>query len=480
FGKGAAQESSGYGIDIVELYRRVAKRSAMLVNPASCGEIIRDVLRCALSGKTGPVHLNIPADLACRPGEERPVPPALYRSNAKCHDPEAVRRAVGALLEARRPAILAGHGVANSGACNELKLLAEKLGAPVATSPKAKGCFPESHELSLGVMGFAGSPQAETYFTSGEIDVLLVAGSGLGEQVTNAWDARLRPSRTLIQIDIDPDQIGRNYPTEIGLAGDARSVLRELCLQLDEEMRQARFDVPALPRRAELAEFKSRHPRVRDAELLDDLSTPLKPQRLMRELQEAMPEDALLFVDIGSPMAWAIHYLTLDRPRSFFANLGFASMGHAVAAAIGGKLAAPQRPVISLVGDGAFAMNGLEVHAAVEHKIPVIWLVLNNGGYGMVYHGERAQFGGKFVSSRFSRPIQVAAMAESLGALSFSVDAPGQLAAALDAALRSDRPAVIEARVDLEAAPPTAGRFATLDRFLGKSAAPCPKSLVTA
>jgi len=138
-------------------------------------------------------------------------------------------------------------------------------------------------------------------------------------------------------------------------------------------------------------------------------------------------------------------------------------------------LPAPERPVISLVGDAAFAMNGFEVHTAVEHQVPVVWIVLNNGGHGMVYHGERIQFGGRFVSSRFSRPIDVARTAESLGALSYVVEAPDRLGEALAGALKSGRPAVIDARVDIEACPPTANRFETLDRFMGKKEPVPPK-----
>ena len=467
FGKGAAQESSGYAVDIVDLYKTVAKKSVMLVNNAGCGDVIRGLLRSALSGRTGPAHLNLPADLAKKPGAAEIVPPRLYRAPASSFDREAVRRAARALLRAKRPAILAGHGVTLSGAFEELRRLAERLAIPVASSPKAKGCFPEDHVLSLGVLGFAGSPQAEAYFTSGDVDVLLVVGSGLGEQVTNAWDPRLHPSESLIQIDVDCDQIGRNYPTATGIVGDAKSVLTELYFQIARESREKEADTPAEARRAALRLFKAAHPRVTGAELMDDMSTPLKPPRLMKELQEAMPGDALLFVDIGNSMAWAIHYLTITQPRSFFVNLGFASMGHAVAASIGGKLAAPEKPVIALVGDAAFAMNGMEVHTAVENEVPVVWIVLNNGGHGMVYHGERIQFKGKFVSSKFSRPIDVARLAESLGALACRVEEPNQLAGALGAALKSGRPAVIDARVDLEVCPPTARRFETLDRFLG-------------
>lgn len=468
FGKGAAQESSAYAIDVIDLYKPVAKRSVMLINPATIAETMRGLLRSALTGRPGPVHLNIPADLAKRPSRADIVPARHYRVPTQSFDRDAVRRAARLLLDAKRPAILAGHGVALSRASEELRRLAERLVMPVATSPKAKGCFPEDHSLSLGVLGFAGSPQAQDYFTSGDVDVLLVVGTGLGEQVTNAWDPRLLPSEALIQVDVDCDQIGRNYPVATGIVGDAKAVLTELYYQIGREALARETDAPLETRRTQLRNFKAAHPRMSEETSLEDRSLPLKPQRLMRELQEALPSNAILFVDIGNGMAWALHYLRISRPNSFFVNLGFASMGHAVAAAIGGKLAAPGRPVVCLAGDAAFAMNGFEVHTAVENDIPVVWLILNNGGHGMVYHGERVQFKGKFVSSKFSRPINVAGLAESLGALAYVVEKPDELAGILSAALKAGRPAVIDARVDLEAVPPTANRFETLDRFMGK------------
>ncbi len=468
FGRGAAQESSPESVDTTALYRAAAKRSLMLANPAAAARTVDRLLRCALTGRPGPVHLSLPADMAR--AQAGSAPESGPAASAASFDRAAVRSAARALVRARRPAILAGHGVEVSGAWRELRALAERLGIPVATSPKAKGSFPEDHPLSLGVLGFAGSPQARAYLVEEGVDVLLVAGSGLGEQVTDAWDPALCPPGGLLQIDIDPERIGRNYPAAVAMVGDARATLSELGFQVERELRWSARSLELERRSREMADFKARCPRFESPELMEDESLPLKPPRLMRELQDVLPEDALLFVDIGNAMAWAIHYLTLARPHSFVANMGFASMGHAVAAAVGGKLAAPERPVLCIAGDAAFAMNGFEVHTAVEAGAAVVWIILNNGGHGMVYHGERAQFGGKFVSSRFGTRLDLAGAARAMGALGLRVERPGELAGALGLALRSGRPAVIDAAVDLETPPPTARRFQTLNRFLGAGA----------
>src|SRR5690606_31361388 len=194
-------------------------------------------------------------------------------------------------------------------------------------------------------------------------------------------------------------------------------------------------------------------------------SRPIQPQRLMRELEQAMPDDGILFVDIGNVMAWAIHYYQVRTPGTFHINLGLASMGHAVASAIGGKLAAPDRPVVALVGDGAFAMNGMEVHAAVEAKVPVVWIVMNNGGHGMVCHGERLQFKGKFQTGKFRQPLNISKMAEGMGVRTCRVEKPADFSRALREALAANEPVVLDVLTDPEAMPPMAMRIETLDKF---------------
>jgi len=465
FGKGAAQESSPQAVDIVGLYKPVTKASLMLLSADKMSETVRFALRNALSGRPGPVHLNLPADLVKRQVAADFLPPHRYRPCARGFDRGAVKEACRLLARAQKPAILIGHGVYLARAWAEVRRLAERLRAPVATTPKGKGLFPEDHLLSLGVLGFAGCPQAEAALLSDEVDVLMAVGTSLGELATHTWTEKLRPREALIQVDIDPREIGKNYPADVAVVGDAKTILTEILFQLDREFRWKEAGKQAANGERWIGEVKSRTPRYVRAEGFEDLSVPLKPQRLIWELREALPADSLLFVDIGNVMAWALHFLPVFEPGTFHINLGLASMGHAVAGSVGGKLAAPSRNVVALVGDGAFAMNGMEVHTAVEQQIPVVWVVMNNAGHGMVCHGERLQFKGKFSTGRFRCPLDVAAMAEAMGALGFRVERPGELARTLREALASGRPAVIDARIDPEEMPPLALRIETLDRF---------------
>ena len=465
FGKGAAQECSPFGIDVVDLYKPVAKASLMLINADTTAETVRHCLRTALSGRPGPVHLNIPSDLMKKQVKHEPWTPQQYRSMPQAFERTALKEVAERLIRAKHPAFLMGHGVEISGAHEAARRLAEKLAIPVATTPKGKGTFPEDHLLSLGVFGFAGSPQSEAYILSDETDVLVTVGTSLGELATHGWNANLRPNTCLIQIDTDPVEIGKNYPAQLAIVGDANVVLTELFFQVERELRWKDFD-NARPRDEDFVrKFKAQHSRCIAADLLEDRSMPLTPQRVMRELRQALPDDAIVFCDIGSCMSWALHYFPVYKPGTFQINLGFASMGHSIAAAIGGKLAAPDKPVISLVGDASFAMNGMEVHTAVENDIPVIWVVLNNSGHGMVHHGERIQFKGKFSTAEFKHRLDVAGLAKTMGADSVRIDKPDELLQALQQALKNNRPVVLDVRVNINALPPMGLRLATLDKF---------------
>lgn len=464
-GRGAIQEGGVQGVDVTDLFKPLTKSSMMLMRADKMGETIRYLLRVAMSGRPGPVHLNIPADLAkARVPAETVIP--QFHAGSSYFDPELVKKAVKHLLRAKNPAILVGNGINMSGAYEELKELSEKLRIPVATTVKAKGAFPEDHVLSLGVFGFAGSPRAEAYLLSGEVDVLLAVGTSLGEDATNGWDPRLNPTRALLQIDVDPHTIGNNYPVKVALMGDAGAILREI---MDQIKHESQWMEPGQRSLEKIREFRAQYPWCVDEAKMDSEAVPIKPQRLMRDLNESLADDAIVFVDMGNCMSWAFHYLKMAHPHSFFHCLGFASMGHAAAACIGAKLAAPHRPVISVLGDAAFAMNGMEVHTACEYDIPIIWLVQNNGGHGMVYHGEKIQFGGRFHNSLFRNPIDICKVAEALGAQAYRITRPGELGRVMERALASNKPTVIEAMVDIEEVPPIGSRFKSLNRFFDDS-----------
>ena len=456
FGMGAFQESGPETVDLVGLFRSVTKWSTMLSHPDRMGATIRAALRIMQSGAPGPVHINIPLNFISQPVEDELIPSTRYRASTELFDRRSIRDAAELLLAARRPAILAGHGVNLSQAWAPLRALARRLEIPVATTFKAKGVLPEDDPLSLGVFGSSGAAATREYLLGAETDLLFVVGSSLGEDSTCGFDPRLARKESFLQLDIDPCVIGRNFPVTVPMIGDGGAVLTELLYEIERRLRAAPRERarPPLPIRSIPSPASDHGP------------AGLKPQCVLRELRAALPRDAVVFVDNGSIRAWSGLHFPVYRERSFFVNMGLASMGYAVAASVGGKLAQPERTVVALVGDAAFAMNGMEVHTAVEHGVSVIWVVINNGGHGMIYHGERAQFGGKFCSSVFSRPLDVAAVARGLGARSVRVERPGELARALREARNAGGPVLIEVMTDRAEPPPMGDRVRALQKEL--------------
>lgn len=469
FGKGSLQESSSEGVDIVEMLKPITKFSVMLSHPNLAGEVIRKALRLALSGRPGPVHINIPVDLMQKPVEgvhaEAQVSGA-YRSSSQALDPRRVDEAVEYLLSAQRPAMLIGNGVNHARAYEEVRALAEEWVIPVATTNKAKGAFPEHHNLALGVFGFAGTPLADRYLLSEKVDVLVVIGTGLGEVNTHAWDRRLLPSKALIQIDIDPHEMGKNYPVTVGLVGDAQGILQALLERLRYQARWLNQSQKMTPRLTmeEFLVIKRDFGMFLEPEKMTDEAVPLKPHRVMRELRQSLPDDAVVFCDMGSHTAWALHYFPCYRPRTFFHNFNFAAMGHGTASVVGGQLAAPEVPAVAIVGDACFTMNGMEVATAVNHHVPAIWVVLNDARLGLVHMGQKLQFREKYIASSVQR-LDIVKIAEGLGARGFRVTRPGELIQLMPEALELKAPVVFDVYIDPDEIPPVGSRIKALNKF---------------
>lgn len=458
FGKGAVQDSTQEGVDMVEVYRRTTLYSAMVFSPQLADTMFRKAFSAALSGRRGPVHLSLPSDVVAAPVDVENIDIGFGASHAPARywDRDGVKEAARLLASARKPAMLLGAGALWSDAADEIAELANLLTMPCATSPKAKGMYPENGDLALGCFGFGGSPRAEAYLLDEDIDVLLSVGHSFNEMGTQAWNQRLGQGRTIIQVDIDPRQFGKNYSQVLPLQGDAKVVLRELLYELQRVHRISETE-RALRAKA-FAGFCRDRPLVEEPEKMESCALPLKPQRLMADLRRALPEDTIFFVDIGSNLAWTLHYLRITRPGTFYAAIGYSSMGFGVAASIGGKLAAPNRPVVAIVGDGGFLMHGMEVATAVNHHVPVIWVVLNDAGLGMVRHGQRMSPRALEVCHSFER-VDFKALATVLGARGVRVTRPGEINTEMMAEIiAGGQPTVIDVVIDAEEAPPIGSR----------------------
>ncbi len=404
--RGAMQDSSSNSIDSVALMRTITRWSARVDSAAGATGAAEQAMRAATGPRPGPVFLSLPLDVGTARGRSIPLsigdpapPPAP--------DPMACREIAQRLRRAKRPLLIAGNGA--RGAAAELRLLAEYAACPVATTPHAKGVFPERHPLHLGGIGFGGHPSVTAYLAAGP-DVVCIVGSRLGDFATGAWNLPLTGTEATYQIDREPWLIGRNYPVTLGIVGDARAALLAM-------LEGASTDAPPL---REVAGIR----RVDEDSSASD-QVPLRPARVFAALQEAFP-DAFWASDQGEHCAYALHYLRIDEPNQFRSLVGFVSMGTGIGLAIGARVAMPRRTVIGVCGDGGFAMHAGEVLTCVEHGIDVILVILNDGRWNMVHHGFQSVFG-REPKGMPVRVADLAGVARDFGAVGVRIERPEDL-----------------------------------------------------
>jgi acetolactate synthase-1/2/3 large subunit len=449
-GRRAAQDGSTLGIDVAAISRPATALSVGVASPSEAVTALEEAVRRAMYERK-PAHVSIPLDVqrASVAAGTGPRPRAACAELATL-SPTGVRRAVELLrAPGQRVALLVGRGASDARA--EILKLAEQLGAPVATTCGGKGLFPERHPLSLGVFSFGGGPLGRAVMTSG-LDVLLAIGTGLGEFATMNYSEALKPQRALIHVDREPSVFGRNYQS-VPVCGDAREVCRALLAELAG-------DAPAaFP--PWLSAMQAKHQRLAEPEKLDDSAVPIRPERLMRELENALPKDACLVADIGTSCLFVAHCVRLSPPQRCYIPMVWSCMGHPLGAALGVRIGA-DRPTICVAGDAAFLATGLELHAAVEQGVSnFVWVVLSNRGHGLVRLGTAAIIGDDHgvEDGTFGFCPDVAQIARALGAAAISVRHPDELAPALAHGLACGRPCVIDVHVDPSAKPPMADRI---------------------
>ena len=448
-----------------EMYRHITKYSSTIPSPSAVPSQLRRALRAALTGKPGPVHLNIPVSFWDKVVSEDSFSPKTYRPETRMFDRSAVQRATSALLGARQPVFLVGSGVEISGAEFNLQSLAELIPAMVATSPRAKGVFPEDHPLSLGVFGFAGHKIAREMILDPGVDVLMTIGTSLKERdAIESHTGISRPS-CLIQLDVDPDTVGRQCPVDIPLVGDATAILTEIVYHTHRYIRDGASHRSKWSLKQPAPIWTERC--IRPDLIYSDM-VPVTPQRWRSDLQEVLPGDAVVFSDIGSHMLFNIHYLCIRQGQKFILNSGFGSMGHGTASPVGASLADPQRPVFAIVGDGCFTMNGMELITAAQYDVPVVWIVENNNMHGITWHGSK-QAGKRLPmdSVRYRKNLDIAGIASAMGLLSFVVEKPGEMQRVVPEALAAPGPSLIEVRINGEIPPQLGEKDKSIAGFEG-------------
>ena len=444
---GQMYRSSFQELDQLGIFRPVCKEVLPVNSPERAPEILRDAFRVAASGKMGPVYVDLPRDLL-NAGEVDVdlIAPASYRPAQRPEgDARRIADAAALLAKAKRPVLIAGGGVDWGRAEADALRLAETLGAAVVTSYGHNDAVPNSHLLYVGAIGRAGAPEAEE--ACRQADVVLALGTRLGH-FTTFYDNRTVPkAAAIIQVEIDQREIGRNFPVDVGILGDAGAVASSLAQRLEgavppEEVERRRAGVVALRRR--------RRDRIDADAKLDGL--PMKPQRVYVELRRVLPDNTAVVFDAGGGPAFGFDRIDYHTPRSMYTTIDLACVGSALPHAIGVKMGEPERPVVSISGDGGFFMNAQELETASRWSVPVVNIVMNNNSWGSEKAYQRELYGGRYVEADLTNP-RFDKLAEMCGGRGFYAERPEDVAEAVSEALASDVPTVIEVPVDPDELP---------------------------
>jgi len=443
-------------IDDVPAFEPVTKFNATIDDVARFPDMMRQAFRAATSGTPGPVHLQFRGNEGQLDLEEAEMEPLTEERFARVPpfrpepDRDSVLAALKALHNAERPVIVAGGGVRASGAAAELVALAEALQIPVATSLNGKDSIPGNHPLSVGVVGTYSRESANRVVN--RADLVCFIGTETGGMTTHFW-AVPKIGTPAVQIDIDAEALGRNYPLEAAVNGDAKVTLARMLEPADR--------ASAAKRKAWVAEAqgicKEWAAKYKGALTSDAL--PIRPERLCAELTRHVPDDAIVVVDTGHAGMWMGGMFDLTSPRqSYMRSAGH--LGWAFPAGLGAKCAAPERPVVTFTGDAGFWYHIAEVETAVRWKINAVTVVNNNGsgnqskrGFDRVYGGEQTE-GGRSLWT-FNK-MNFARLAEDMGAVGIRVEKAGEIAPAIAQALKADRPVVIDVVTDIDALAPLA------------------------
>ena len=426
--------------DLVGIFKPFTNMAVQVNQTQRIPEMMRSAFRSALSGKPGPVFLDFPRDLLDNQTLDWDVEaPETYRAVGERTqgDAAAIQRAVDLLKKAQRPLLLTGGGVIDSEASDVAVELAELLDMAVVPSYGHNDTFPNSHRLYVGPPGGRGAGEAGEAIN--QADVIIALGTRMN-QATTGWNSSvLNPRTALIQVDIDPQEIGRNHPVNVGIVGDARAVSQQLLQSLRQDFPEGR----ANPNwRSEIESLSARRRARLNAEV-ELTADPMMPQRFYLELAKVMPKDCMVTIDAGVAAGLSYDRVSYELPRTMFNYAGQGGLGMGLCVGLGTKLGRPDRPAISLQGDGGFLYTSQELNTAVRKGIPLVSIVLNNSCHGAEKAQQQRYYDEKYIGVDLENP-RFDKLAEVYGATGFYVERPEDVGDAVSAALALGGPSVIE------------------------------------
>ena len=446
--RGTFQDASQATLDDTAVMAPLTRLSKTVATAKNLNHWFRHALTTMWAQPRGPVHLSLTHDALVGESAADYVAVAGFFAHAWRLSTEAAETALQLLADKAgaksRIAILAGAGVEHDAAAARLKEIAERWSIPVATTLRAKGVFPEDHALSLGVFGYAGTRHATAAILGGELDCLLVLGSGFNERDTMHWTVRERSKAFMIHVNTDMEELTANGDLGHVVPGSVHAFL---------DLMHARADViaPALaaaePRRREWLSAIKAKPRLYDVENLSRASAPIHSAAAVAALRKAFPRDGIVLVDSGAHRAFAGHYWSAYAPRTYISATNLGPMGWAIPAAVGVQCARPGRRVAVITGDGCMQMHSIEVQTAARYRLPIVYVVINNSALGNVWLRAR-QYGALPAELTSIPDHDWAGFARALGAQGFTVREPAELASTFEKALAAGTAALIDVKAD--------------------------------
>lgn len=416
--------------DITGITLPIVKHSYLVKDVRQLAPAIRSAFHIATTGRPGPVLIDLPKDVTLAQAEFQ-YPPQIsfrgYRLPEK-YSATQIYQAAKAIGESRRPVIYAGGGVISSGAARELLELAEKARIPVTTTLLGKGAFPETHPLSLGMLGMHGTKYAN--YAVSYSDLIIAVGARFDDRVTGRLDT-FAPHAQVIHIDIDPAEIGKNVRVHYPLVGDVKEVLRDLI---------PRVEVPQTREWLEqIAQWKAEHPLTYTNE-----EGTLKPQYVIEQIWEVTKGEAVITTEVGQNQMWAAQYYKAIHPRTFISSGGLGTMGFGLPAAIGAQVGRPDAVVFDIAGDGSIQMTSQELATAVQFRLPINIAILNNRYLGMVRQWQELFHGRRYSQTDLADTPDFVKLAEAYGAEGIRVTRAEEVRPALERAIASPKPVVID------------------------------------
>jgi acetolactate synthase-1/2/3 large subunit len=435
-GKDAFQET-----DIIGIANPCTKYAFQPRKAVEIPEVIKKAFYITESGRPGPVLVDIPKDVQQEKVEIEFPDLIKVRGYKPAFDPDLsqIEKAITLIMNAEKPIIMAGGGVILSGAFHELQALAEILMCPVVTTFKGKGAFPENHPLAMGPIGMHGHAEANKIII--EADCIIAIGARFSDRSVGRFD-EFGKGMSIIHLDVDPAEIGKNKSVDVAVVGDVKSSLRTLVKMLTTKGIRKDPDNSWLKRRKELIEYYT--------STIKDYSREITAKKTLKKLRELLPSEAIVTTEVGQCQMWASLHFDVITPGTFFSSTGLGTMGFGFPASIGAKAAKPDVPVIDIAGDGSFNMTENSLAVSVLEKLPVIVFLLNNYMLGMVAQWQRTFYNRRYMGVQQNRCPDYVKLAESYGAQGMRVQSINELDKAIKVGLSSDVATVIDIPIDPE------------------------------